>query len=233
VPQQEPLSPPLLLVGSVLAALPVAWIALAVDAVVAGAAGSLAGIPWAGLSLSPSFIVRPVQAPGGQLFPVLWVVVLFAGPVATAALGFAAHLLAEAAGAAAWLRVAALQWSGFALLRLPALVFAGVAPGGRGLVAELYSRLGEPQSGRWALAPLAVLALGGAAAIVGRRAIATGREWMRVDGRDFRRRLVAVLGGYPSLASLALWCAVAPWAAPGWMAGWLLLTLASVHVLVS
>jgi len=233
MPQHEPLSPPLLLVASVLAALPAAWLALAADAVIAGAVGSLAGIPWGGLSLSPVFIVRPVQASAGQLPAVLWAVVLLAGPVVTAALGLAATFLSEAAGAAAWLRVAALQWGSFALLRLPALVFAGVVPGGRGPVNELYSRLGEPQSGRWSLAPLAVLALGGVAAVVARRSIATGRDWMRLDGRDFRRRLVRVLGGYPSLVSLAVWCALAPWASAAWMAGWLLLTLASLHVLVS
>jgi hypothetical protein len=233
VPRQEPLSPPLLLVASGLAALPAAWFTLAVDAVVAGAAGSVAGIPWGGLSLSSAFIVRPVQAPGGELGPLLWAAVLFAGPVGAAALGLAAHVLAESAGAAAWLRVAALQWCGFALLRIPALMFAGVAPGGRGPFSELYARLGEPQSGRWSLAPLAVLVLGGMAALVGRRAIATGREWMRVDGRGFRRRLVLVLAGYPSLVSLVAWCVLAPWAGPAWMAGWLLLTLASLRVLVS
>jgi hypothetical protein len=78
-----------------------------------------------------------------------------------------------------------------------------------------------------------VLTLGGAAALVGHGAVATGREWMRVDGRDFRRRLVLVLAGYPSLASLAAWCALMPWAGPAWMAAWLLLTLALLSVLVS
>lgn len=233
MPQHEPLSPPLLLIASVLAAQPAAWLALAADAVVAGAVGALAGIPWGGLSFTHGFIVRPVQASGGQLPAVVWTVVLLAGPVGTAALGLAAHFLAEGTGAAAWLRVPALQWGSFALLRLPALVFAGVAPGGRGPVNELYSRLGEPQSGRWSLAPLAVLALGGVATVVVRRSVATGREWMRLDGREFRRRLVRVLGGYPSLVSLVVWCVLAPWAAPVWMAGWLLLTLASMHVLVS
>jgi hypothetical protein len=233
MPQQEPLSPPLLLAASLLAALPAAWIALAADAVVAGGVGSLAGIPWNGLALSPSFILRPVQASGGQPGPVLWAVVLFAGPVGTAVLGYTAHLLAEGVGAAAWLRVAALEWSAFALLRLPALMFAGVAPDGRGPVAELYARLGEPQSGRWSVAPLAVLVLGGAAALVGRGAIAVGREWMRVDGKEFRRRLVLVLAGYPALAALLAWSVLAPWAPAGWMAAWLVLTLASLRVLVS
>jgi hypothetical protein len=233
MPQHQPLPPPLLLVSSVLAAQPAAWLALAAEAVVAGAVGALAGIPWGGLSFTHGFIVRPVQASGAQLPAVVWTVVLLAGPVGTAAIGLAAHFLAEATRAAAWLRVPALEWGSFALLRLPALVFAGVAPGGRGPVNELYSRLGEPQGGRWSLAPLAALALGGVATIVVRRSIATGREWMRLDGREFRRRLVRVLGGYPSLVSLVVWCVLAPWAAPVWMAAWLLLTLASMHVLVS
>jgi len=233
MPQHEPLSPPLLLVASVLAAQPAAWLALAVDAAVAGAVGALAGVPWGGLTLTHGFMVRPVQAAGGQLPAVLWTVVLLAGPLGAAALGFGVHLVAESVRAAAWLRVPALEWGNFALLRLPALLFAGVAPGGRGPVDELYSRLGEPPSGRWALAPLAVLVLGGVAAIVVRRSIATGREWMRLDGREFRRRLVRVLGGYPSLVALAVWCVLSPWASPGWMAGWLVLTLTSLHVLVS
>jgi hypothetical protein len=233
MPHDEPLSPPLLSLAAVLAALPAAWLALAVDAVVAGAAGSLAGVPWRGLSLSQSFILRPVQDAGPLPPAALWVLVVAAGPVGSAAVGLAAHLLAEATRAAAWLRVAALEGASFALLRLPALVFAGVAPGSRSLADDLYARLGEPQSGRWPLAPLAVLALGGAAALVSSRTIATGREWMRVDGRDFRRRLVRVLAGYPSLVALAIWCVLAPWAGPVWMAGWLLLTLISLSVLVS
>ena len=46
MPQREPLSPPLLAVACVLAAIPAAWLALSADALVAGAVGALAGFPW-------------------------------------------------------------------------------------------------------------------------------------------------------------------------------------------
>jgi hypothetical protein len=56
---------------------------------------------------------------------------------------------------------------------------------------------------------------------------------MRVDGRPFRRHLVRVVAGYPSLAALAAWSAVTLWSAPPWMAGWLLLTFALVQVVTA
>ncbi len=233
MPQREPLSPGLLTLAAVIAALPAAWIALAADAIVSGAVGALAGIPWTGLSLSSSFLLQPAQGPAGAMSAAGWSLALLAGPAGTAVLGLTFHFLAEVTGSKAWLRVLALEWSSFALLRLPALLLAGAVPGGRGVVGELYARLGEPQTGRWSVALLALLTLCGAAAIVARRTIATGRDWMRVDGRQFRRRLVRVLGSFPALAALTAWCALAPWAAPVWMAVWLALTLTSLHVFVS
>jgi hypothetical protein len=56
---------------------------------------------------------------------------------------------------------------------------------------------------------------------------------MRVDGRQFRRRVARVLGGYPVLVALVGWSLVMPWAAAGWMVVWLLLTLSALSVLVS
>jgi hypothetical protein len=56
---------------------------------------------------------------------------------------------------------------------------------------------------------------------------------MRIDGRQFRRRISRILGGYPMLAVLAGWSVIMPWAAPIWMAVWLLLTLSALSVLVS
>ena len=129
----------------------------------------------------------------------------------------------------AWLRVLVFQWVAFAMLRIPALLVAAVAPGGRGPVNDLYGRLGEPETGRWALALLAALALWGAAALVSRVAVGTGGGWMRVDGRPFRRRLVRVVAGYPAVAALAAWSALVPWAGPAWMAAWLILTFAALH----
>jgi hypothetical protein len=233
VPQREPLSPPLLAAAAALAAFPAAWLALAADAVVTGAAGQLAGFPWTGVALSPSFTLRPLQVLDGNHPAGLWTVALLAGPVGSALLGFAVHWVVEAARSPAWLRVVALELVAFAGLRLPALMFAGVAPGGTGPVNDLYARLGEPQTGGWSVRVLAVLLLAAVAAVLAQRAVAVGRGWMRVDGREFRRRLVRVLTGYPALTALAGWSALTAWAAPLWMVGWLLLTLWCLSVVVS
>ena len=218
--------------AGVLAAVPAAWLALAADALFSGAAGALAGFRWIGLSLAPSFILRAELATGGSHAPALWAIALLAGPVASALLALALHLLVESARTPAWLRVLALELLAFAWLRLPALLAAGAARGG-GPVADLYARLGEAQAGRWPVAFLSVLALAAAAMLVASRTVEVGRTWMRVDGRQFRRRVARVLGGYPALAALAGWSVVMPWAAPGWMAVWLLLTLSALHVLTS
>ena len=231
VPQREPLSPPLLAIACALAALPAAWLALAADVLVANAAGGLLGFSWSGFALSPWF--TPVAARGwdGAHPPALWALALLAGPVGAALLGLALHAAVQSVRSGAWVRVLALEWAAFAALRLPALLVAGVLARAPGPVNELYRRLGEPQSGRGALALLAALALWGAAAAVAHLAVAAGRGWMRVDGRAFRRRLARVVAGYPSLVSLAGWSAAAAWAPAPWMAGWLLLTLAALHVL--
>ena len=233
MPRRAPLSPPLLTAACLLAAVPAAWVALAADALVSGSVGALVGFPWAGLSLSPHFTLVAVQAKEGSHPPALWAFLLLAGPVGAALLGLALHLALELVRSAAWLRVLALEWAAFAILRLPALLIAGVAPGGRGSVEELYQRLGEPQSGRWAVAILALLALGGAALLVARRAVGVGRDWMRVDGRPFRRHLVRAVAGYPAVGSLAAWSAVALWARPPWMVGWLLLTFVALQALTA
>jgi hypothetical protein len=232
VPQKEPLSPPLLAVAGILAAVPAAWIALAADAALSGAAASLAGFRWLGLSLAPSFTLRADVAADGSHAPALWAVALLAGPLLTAALALALQVLVESTRSAAWLRVLALELLAFSWLRVPALLAAG-AVHGRGPVAELYARLGEPEAGRWPVAFLALLALAAASALVADRAVEVGKTWMRVDGRQFRRRISRILGGYPMLAVLTGWSVVMPWAAPAWMAVWLLLTLSALSVLVS
>jgi hypothetical protein len=233
VPQRAPLSPPLLAAACLVAAVPAAWIALGADALVSGAAGSLMGFPWSGLSLSPHFTVVAMQAMEGSHPPALWVIALLVGPAGSALLGLGVHLVLNLVRSAAWLRVLALEWAGFAALRLPALLIAGVLPGGRGPVDDLYRRLGEPQSGRWAVALLAVLSLWGVAVLVTRLAVGAGRDWMRIDGRPFRRHLVRVVAGYPALASLAAWSAITPWAGPAWMAGWLLVTFVTLMLLTA
>lgn len=231
MPQRDPLSPPLLTLAGVLAALPAAWLALAADAAVTAAAGSLAGFPSTGLTLAPTFTLAPGLDAGGTHPPATWALVLLAGPVGSACLGLVVHALMQAFRGLSWLRVIAFQWVAFATLRIPALLAAAVAPGGRGPVNDLYGRLGEPESGRWAAGLLALLALWGAAALVSRLAVGASRGWMRVDGRAFRRRLVRVVAGYPAVAALAGWSALAPWSGPVWVAGWLCLTLVALHAL--
>jgi len=232
VPQKEPLSPPLLALAGILAAVPAAWIALAADAVVGGAASSLAGFHWLGLSLAPSFTLRADLAAEGDHPAALWTLVLLAGPVVSALLALGLQVLVESARSPAWLRLLALELLAFAWLRLPALLIAG-ATHGRGPVAELYARLGEPEAGRWPVALLAILALAATASVVASRTVAVGKTWMRVDARQFRRRASRVLGGYPMLTVLAGWSVVIPWAAPAWTVLWLLLTLSALSVLVS
>jgi len=231
VPQREPLSPPLLAVGCVLAALPAAWLVLASDVLIGSAAGSVLGFGGTGLALSPVFTVVPAHAWEGTHPATLWVMALLAGPVGAALVGLLLFGATQLVRTAAWLRVLALEWAAFATLRLPALLFAGVAPGTPGPVNEVYRRLGEPQSGRWAIALLALLALWGADASVARLALGAGAGWMRTDGRPFRRRLVRIVAGYPAMVALAGWSVVAPWAPAPWMAGWLLLALVALHAL--
>ena len=218
--------------AGVLAAVPAAWLALAADAVVTGAVSSLAGFRFLGLSLGPSFTLRADFAPDGTHGAALWAVALLAGPFAAALVALVVQLLVESVRSPAWLRFLALEMLAFAWLRFPALL-AGGAAHGHGPVAELYARLGEPEAGRWPVGLLALLALAAAAAVVSSRTVEMGRTWMRVDGRQFRRRVARVLGGYPVVAALAGWSLVMPWAAPGWMAVWLLLTLSALSVLVS
>jgi hypothetical protein len=231
VPQREPLSPPLLAAACLLAAVPAAWLALAADPLVSGAVGALTGFGWPGLRLSPFFIPVAGQAWGGSHPPVLWTILLLSGPLGAALLGLGLHVLFEVVRSPAWLRVVGFEWAAFATLRVTALLVAGVAAGGCGPVNELYQRLGEPQSGRWAVAILALLALWGAARLVAALAVAFGRDWMRIDGRPFRRRLVRIIAGYPTLGVLAAWSALMPWATPLWVGAWLLLTLGAMQLL--
>ena len=231
VPQRAPLSPLLLTAACVLAAVPAAWIALAADALVTASIGALLHGSWAGIWLSPEFLPVTASPYAEGDAPALAAVALLAGPVGAALLGLAAHTLLQVVRAGAWSRVLALEWAGFATLRVPALVAAAVAPHGRGPVNDLYVHLGEPQSGRWAVAGLAVLALLGAAALVAALSVAAGRAWMRVDGVGFRRHLVRVVAGWPTLVALAGWSALTPWAAAPWLVGWLAATFLALQLL--
>ncbi len=228
MPQRDPLSPPLLTLAGVLAAFPAAWLALAADAVAGGAAGAAAGFGWSGIVVTPSFTLAPGLDAGGNHPPSAWALALLAGPLGSVCLGLLVHGLLQLLRVAAWLRIVGFQWVAFAALRVPALLAAAILPRGRGPVDELYGRLGEPESGRWAVALLALLALLGGAALVSRLAVGFGRGWMRVDGRGFRRRLVRVVAGYPALAAMVGWSVVSPWTGPVWTAAWLVLTLGAL-----
>ena len=231
VPQREPLSPPLLGVACALAALPAAWLALASDVLIGSAAGSLLGFGGTGVELSSWFTLVPAHGWNGSHPAVLWVLALLAGPVGAALAGLLLHGAAQLVRTAAWLRVLGLEWAAFAGFRLPALLVAGAAVGTPGPIDEMYRRLGEPQGGRWAVALLALLVLWAAAASVARLALGAGGGWMRTDGRTFRRRLVRIVAGYPSVFALGGWSVVAPWGPAPLMAGWLAVTLAALHAL--
>jgi hypothetical protein len=56
--------------------------------------------------------------------------------------------------------------------------------------------------------------------LVGSRAVAVGRTWLRVDGLGFRRRLVRLMAGYPFAAASAAFVferafGTLPWTAAG------------------
>ena len=125
---------------------------------------------------------------------------------------YAAVSLFRASG---WVRSLMLSLAVLGVFWLPTELVAGALPSGGGPVAELYASLGNPPAGRWATAALGSLLLWWLAGYATRRAVATGRSWMRADGVEFRRRLIRVVAGYP--AALALAGAAA---AQGWMPVW-------------
>jgi hypothetical protein len=221
VPQREPLSAPLLGALFVVAALAACWLVLAVENLAQGGAGALGGFVTQGVAFPPPFGLPVVgQSLSGEHTAWSWAGLLLAGPAAALAVGLGAHLLAEAIGAPASLRVLAFEAFAIAWLRLPLLIVAAGLPGGSGPLATLYERLGEPESGRWAAIGLGLLALWGIARLVGSRAIAVGRSWQRVDGLAFRRRLVRLLAGYPFVVASAAFAfersfETVPWTAAG------------------
>ena len=221
MPQREPLTAPLLGALFVVAGLAACWLVLALERLAQGGAGALGGFALQGVAFPPPFglpVIR--QSLAGEHGAWSWAGLLLAGPTAVLAVGLGAHLLAEAVGAPAWLRVLAFEAFAIAWLRLPLLIIAAGIPGGSGPLATLYERLGEPESGRWAAIGLGLLALWGVARLVSSRAILAGRSWQRVDGLMFRRRLVRLLAGYPfAIASAAFVFersfGTAPWTAAG------------------
>jgi hypothetical protein len=221
VPQREPLSAPLLGSLFAVAGLAAGWLVLALESVAQGGVGTLLGLNSLRFVLEPPFglpllVGGPAAEGAGR--PWAWAASLLAGPVAALLAGAAAHLVVEALRAPSWLRVLGFEVLAFSWLRFPLLVLAAGIPGRRGAVALLYERLGEPESGRWAAVALGLVILWGVAGLVAWRALAVGREWLRVDGRAFRRRAVRVVAAYPFLLATAAYAIQRPLAPIGWLA---------------
>jgi hypothetical protein len=219
VPQREPLSAPLLGALAVLAGLLAAWIVVAIEALAQGSVGALAGFSWHGLELLPSWLVGPELVLEGAHGAGAWTALLLSGPLAAVALGFAVHALAEGFGAPPPVRFVAYEVFAIAWLQLPLLMLAGGLSRGGGPFAVLYGRLGEPESGRWAMVVLGLLILWGVAGLVADQAVAVGGEWLRTDGRAFRRRVALVLAAYPLAAAVLVGVFERAFEAPLWALG--------------
>jgi ribose/xylose/arabinose/galactoside ABC-type transport system permease subunit len=220
VPQREPLSAPLLGSLFAVAGLAAGWLVLALETLAQGGAGALVGFGPPKFLFEPPFGLPSLDLGHGAAAhgPWPWAIVLLAGPAAALIAGTVAHLLTEALQAPPWLRTLGFEVFAFAWLRLPLLTLSAGIPGGRGSFARLYDRLGEPESGRWAAIALGLVILWGVTALVAWRAVALGREWLRSDGRVFRRRAVRLVAAYPFMFAAAAYSFERPTAPLGWLA---------------
>jgi hypothetical protein len=219
VPPRPPPSPPALTVLCSLAAVAAAWLSLALDQIVRGAAGALVGVPFFGVWIDPAhnYTLQAVQGQAAGVGGWGWSFVVLSGTPVLLVLALAFHALVGALRSPGWLRGLSLGWVVVALLWIPASLAAAALPGGGGPVAELYLRLGDPQAGRWTAAALGLLGLFLAAGAASERAVAVGRAWMRADAVEFRRRLVRVSAGWPGAAALMALGVGAGWAGSAWL----------------
>jgi hypothetical protein len=160
--------------------------------------------------------------------PVSWALAVTGLGVAILLVTGSLYLLVNLVRAAGWLRAVVLISSTVGLLWLPTALVAGALDAGP--FAAVYGRLGEPQAGRWAAAALGLagwLVLGGVAS---RRSIETGRSWMRVDGLEFRRRLVRVVAGWPAAVAVATLAFAAGWARNPLFLMWIAATVATLQL---
>ncbi len=211
-----------------MAGLVAGWLTLALEALAQAGAGGLLGVGSPAVRMEPPFALPGlVLGPGaaGTQGPWGWAVMLLAGPGVALLAGSLAHLLAEGLQLAAWLRVVAFEAFAFAWLRLPLLVLSAGIPRGRGSLAQLYDWLGEPESGRWAAIALGLVILWGAARLVAWRAVEVARQWLRADGRGFRRRAVLLTAGYPFVLATAAFALERPTAPLAWLVAALALVL--------
>jgi hypothetical protein len=140
-----------------------------------------------------------------------------AGSAVVIAAGVVLYGIVALVRAPGWLRVTALAALVIAVLWLPTSL-AAAAVGGAGPVGALYARLGDPPAGRWASPALGVLLLLLLAGSLTAAAVGTGRAWVRADGRDFRRRLVRVVAGWPAMVAIGV--VAVHWAWTPWFAWW-------------
>ncbi len=204
MPQREPLSAPLVGALAVLGGVVAGWLVVGVEVLAQGPFAALAGFAWRGYHILPTWLPGADVSLEGSHGAFAWAVLLLSGPFAVLVVGFVVHALAEGLAAPPPVRVVAFEFFAIAWLQVPLLLIAAGAPGGAGPVSTLYERLGEPESGRWAAVALGGLALLGIARLVGEQAVAVGGTWLRVDGREFRRRIALLFAAYPFAGAVAV-----------------------------
>ena len=232
MPPRPPPQPRTLTILMMVAALAATWLTAAMDQVLRGIVGRALGVPWLSMALDPARGWTPVvtQGPAPALTVGGVAAIALAGAVVVPLLAIGLRAVTSAVRSAGWLRGFALAWLVVAILWVPTSLVAAAAPGSHGPVAELYTRLGDPQAGRRAAVVLAAALLALVAGPVSRTAVAVGRSWMRADAIEFRRRLVRVVAGWPGLAAAAAILWTLDWARTPWLAPWPLAVLAALHL---
>lgn len=215
---------------SCLSALVAAYAVVLGDQALRGIAGSVEGVEWHGLAIAPRWFMPRVIQSGAPATPLGWLLLTLSGPVLIAVVAVLGQAVVSLLRVSGWLRSLALSLGLVAVFWLPTQLVGGAIPGGGGAVAELYVALGNPPAGRWGAAALGVLLLWVLAGYASRRAVATGRSWMRADGLEFRRRLVRVVAGYPVALALAAVAFVLGWMPPGFAAVWGLMVLGMLMI---
>lgn len=204
---------------SSLSVLAAAYGALAFEQLVRGWLGTWAGVTWGGFGLT-DLLTPVIRQSGAPATPLGWLALLVGGPVLLLLAAFVVFTVVNAFRASGVVRSLVLSLVVVGAVWLPTQLFAAAVPQGRGPIAELYAALGDPRAGRWGAAALGALLLWLVAGPVSRRAVATGRSWMRADGREFRRRLTRVVAAYPAALVMLLIATALAWMPPLWAAVW-------------
>ncbi len=215
---------------SCLSALIAGYGAIAVEQALRGVMGAAAGAAWRGMAVQPPFFLPRALLEGSPATPLAWLGMALSGPIVLAAGGALLYAAVSLIRASGWLRSLVLSLAVLGVLWLPTELVAGALPSGGGPIAELYAALGNPPAGRWGTAALGSLLLWWLAGYAARRAVATGRSWMRADGVEFRRRLIRVVAGYPAALVLATAAAAQGWMPVGVAAVWGLMVLGMLMI---